>query len=218
MPDGRTVGDRLAQARRQRFVGRADELHLFRALVGEADTGAVVFVHGPGGVGKTALLGRFTESREKWQAWPPSGWTPARSSRRRRRFCAIWPRRWTCPTGAPLDVLRGGRRHVLLVDTYEAAAPPDKLDPRSVPARPALRRRGRDRRPKSARTGVGGRPRLARASGGTAAQPRSGRRPGLPPCPGDRRFHARRGVRVDARSPPGPRPGGGRPSPATKAS
>ncbi|REE99391.1 AAA ATPase-like protein [Thermomonospora umbrina] len=53
----RTIGDRLYRARRRRFVGRDAELKTFRrALEAEVPPFAVMFVHGPGGVGKTALL------------------------------------------------------------------------------------------------------------------------------------------------------------------
>ena len=82
---GRTVRDRLAQARRQRFIGRAAELDLLRSLLEEAGSGAVLFVHGPGGVGKTALLGRFIDLAHAL-AWPPYGSTPARWSRRLQHF------------------------------------------------------------------------------------------------------------------------------------
>ena len=51
--------DRLATARRQGFVGRAAELTRFGALLADPDEPRVVYVHGPGGVGKTALLHQF---------------------------------------------------------------------------------------------------------------------------------------------------------------
>lgn len=51
--------DRLATARRRGFVGRATELSRFQALLADPDEPRVVYVHGPGGVGKTALLHQF---------------------------------------------------------------------------------------------------------------------------------------------------------------
>ncbi|SDW39222.1 AAA ATPase domain-containing protein [Amycolatopsis xylanica] len=53
------LGDRLAAARRRAFVGREAELELFRSLVTPGSPGSVVFVHGPGGVGKSTLLRQF---------------------------------------------------------------------------------------------------------------------------------------------------------------
>lgn len=56
----RTMADRIGTARRQSFVGRGPELELFDSLVGGApDQGAVVFVHGAAGIGKTTLLRQF---------------------------------------------------------------------------------------------------------------------------------------------------------------
>lgn len=50
----------LASHRRQRFVGRAAEIELFRAcLDAESPAFAVLFVHGPGGIGKSSLLDAF---------------------------------------------------------------------------------------------------------------------------------------------------------------
>jgi hypothetical protein len=54
------LADRLAAARRGRFVGRLAELAQFRtALLANESRFAVLYVYGPGGVGKTALLGEF---------------------------------------------------------------------------------------------------------------------------------------------------------------
>ncbi|MFI8933330.1 ATP-binding protein [Streptomyces sp. NPDC053474] len=55
---GRLEG-RLQAARQRAFVGRKEELAVFEEAL---YTGArVLFVHGPGGVGKSALLGRFAQ-------------------------------------------------------------------------------------------------------------------------------------------------------------
>lgn len=57
-----SVQDRLNRARRNRFVGREAELALFRRmLAGTADSASVLYLHGPGGVGKSTLLDRFCE-------------------------------------------------------------------------------------------------------------------------------------------------------------
>jgi hypothetical protein len=53
----RRLADRLATVERQRFVGRDAEVELFRsALSADEPPFAVLHVHGPGGVGKSALL------------------------------------------------------------------------------------------------------------------------------------------------------------------
>ncbi|PZG04024.1 ATP-binding protein, partial [Nonomuraea aridisoli] len=67
------LGRRLEAARERAFVGREEELAVFRAaLCGGC---GVVFVHGPGGVGKSALLRRF--AREAAVAVKDCGrWTP----------------------------------------------------------------------------------------------------------------------------------------------
>ncbi|WP_246586284.1 ATP-binding protein [Streptomyces yatensis] len=52
------LGERLRDLRRRSFVGREREVRLFRSAL--ADFG-LVFVHGPGGVGKSALLDMFAD-------------------------------------------------------------------------------------------------------------------------------------------------------------
>ncbi|MEO3809182.1 ATP-binding protein [Sphaerisporangium sp. B11E5] len=62
----RSLAERLRWARERAFVGRDSELSLFRrALGGAPGAPAVIYVHGPGGVGKSTLLRRFAdESRD----------------------------------------------------------------------------------------------------------------------------------------------------------
>ena len=55
---GNRMADRLASARRSHFVGRRAEVAQFLALL-DSREGAVVFVHGPGGIGQTTLLEQF---------------------------------------------------------------------------------------------------------------------------------------------------------------
>jgi Cdc6-like AAA superfamily ATPase len=54
------IADRLAAARRERFVGRIAELELFRsALLAAEPPFAVLHIYGTGGVGKTTLLREY---------------------------------------------------------------------------------------------------------------------------------------------------------------
>jgi hypothetical protein len=53
------VRDRLAAARHRSFVGRAGEVEFFRAALNGEPAFTVLFIHGVGGVGKSALLRRF---------------------------------------------------------------------------------------------------------------------------------------------------------------
>src|SRR5215470_10311472 len=51
------LADRLGALRHKYFVGRATELELFRAaLLGYERPFALLYIHGPGGVGKTLLV------------------------------------------------------------------------------------------------------------------------------------------------------------------
>lgn len=84
-----TIGDRLERGRRRRFVGRTAELATVReALRAPAESFGVLFVHGPGVVGKSALLGELVEAAEQARRRPivvdgeevepsPSGFTEA---------------------------------------------------------------------------------------------------------------------------------------------
>ncbi|MET9594569.1 ATP-binding protein [Streptomyces sp. NPDC006516] len=64
--DSGSLAERLRWARERAFVGRREELAMFRdSLSGVAGAPAVLHVHGPGGVGKSTLLRRFAdESRD----------------------------------------------------------------------------------------------------------------------------------------------------------
>jgi hypothetical protein len=55
------LGERLRAARVRGFVGRRAERELFGSMLDGADPGAVLWVHGPGGIGKSALLDQFAD-------------------------------------------------------------------------------------------------------------------------------------------------------------
>jgi len=53
---GTSLGDVIDRARRQSFVGRRSELRTFDDAQAGRSARRVLFVHGPGGIGKTTLL------------------------------------------------------------------------------------------------------------------------------------------------------------------
>ncbi|WP_159773928.1 AAA family ATPase [Streptomyces sp. HM190] len=60
--DSGSLANRLRAARNKTFVGRSEEVARFRAaLDGAQGVGPVLYVHGPGGVGKSTLLRRFED-------------------------------------------------------------------------------------------------------------------------------------------------------------
>ncbi|WP_131736015.1 AAA family ATPase [Actinomadura roseirufa] len=123
---GQRLADRLATARRRGFVGRHGELARFRTLLADPDAPRVVFVHGPGGVGKTALLHQF-------------GWMGERAGRRLVRLdgrelapvasavvAALRVQLGRGPGDDPLAALGEVPDLLLLIDTLEALAPLDR--------------------------------------------------------------------------------------------
>ncbi|MDK1472919.1 ATP-binding protein [Streptomyces sp. 549] len=57
---------RLTAARDRAFVGREEELELFRTtLAGGPDSRPVLYLHGPGGIGKSTLLHRFAVEAQR---------------------------------------------------------------------------------------------------------------------------------------------------------
>lgn len=120
------LSSRLNAAREKRFVGRVRDLDLFREALGASDSPfALLHLHGPGGVGKTALLDAFARLAAE------CGLLTIRVDGR-----AIDP----SPTGFiqalqlamgleedtdPLTSLNGCVKTVLLLDTYEQMAPLD---------------------------------------------------------------------------------------------
>ncbi|MEV6041805.1 ATP-binding protein [Nonomuraea sp. NPDC052116] len=58
------LGWRLQAAREMAFVGREEELAVFNAALYGGGGCSVLYVHGPGGIGKSALLRRFAHEAE----------------------------------------------------------------------------------------------------------------------------------------------------------
>lgn len=117
------IADRLVVARRRRFVGRDGELELFGAALEEgAPPFTVLFVHGPGGVGKSTLLSAMAD------AAADAGVAALRLDL---RGVEPSPPAFTAALGlgdgAAGDGAAGvgavGGRFVLLLDTFEQAVP-----------------------------------------------------------------------------------------------
>ena len=117
------MADRLAAARRKRFVGRVAEHELFRsALLDGEPPFAVLHLYGPGGVGKTSLLSEYARIAEE-NGVPtilldgrnldpsPAGFLLALR-------LALGIEEHT----SPFDILVRYDRNVMLIDTYEALA------------------------------------------------------------------------------------------------
>ncbi|MFC7619949.1 AAA family ATPase [Microlunatus sp. GCM10028923] len=129
----RRLANRIDRGRRRRFVGRSAELELFESALAEPDqTFNVLFVYGPGGIGKSSLLDAYADRAAR------AGRTPLRidgygvSPPTPEGFRAALSDAITEALGLPadehvpngfLDRLGDGSRWVLLVDTFELLAP-----------------------------------------------------------------------------------------------
>ncbi len=121
------IADRLFDARRRHFMDRSEERELFRMALCAADLPFLVLhIHGPGGVGKSALLREFTAIAAEQGA--AAYYLDARNSEPSPdAFVNVL--RLTLGLGreeAPATALanRPGR-HVIMVDTYELFTPLD---------------------------------------------------------------------------------------------
>jgi hypothetical protein len=120
------LDERLDAARERRFVGRAAQLDLFRSALSTPEPPfALLFLHGPGGVGKSALLDAFGRVAER---------QGARVIRLDGRAIEPSPVAFIQALGNelgapgrvdPLDLLARSEPAVVLIDTYEQLAPLD---------------------------------------------------------------------------------------------
>ena len=121
------LADRLDVSRRRRFVGRDFELTLFRdALAAQELPFNLLYVHGPGGVGKTTLLGEY--ARLAQQASADVAILDA-------RYVDPSPDSFTAALGLAMGLPPGGspvttrvekaERAAIIVDTYELLSPLD---------------------------------------------------------------------------------------------
>ena len=130
------LAERLTAARRRQFVGRDAERALFGAALAAPDLPfCVLYIFGPGGVGKTTLLGEFAALCQQAgvvvAALDGRNIDPSPTAFRAALHTALG--------GDPARSAMGaGRRQVLLVDTYELLAPLDSwLRDRVLPELPA---------------------------------------------------------------------------------
>jgi hypothetical protein len=132
----RTLGDRLEGRDEERLVGRAAELAVFDALFVDEPPASVVHVHGPGGIGKSALL------RQVARLGAERGWSPWRIDGRE-----------LAPVPGELEAVVASaaaeERPLLLIDTYERMAALDGALRRwllpSLPERAIVVLAGRER-------------------------------------------------------------------------
>ena len=120
----RTLGDRLSGRDAERFVARAEELAVFETLFVDDPPASVVHVHGPGGIGKSALLRQVARlgAERGWSPWHIDG-------------------RELAPVPGELEAIlaaaQAEERPLLLFDTYERISALDgALRRRLLPALP----------------------------------------------------------------------------------
>lgn len=115
------LADRLSAARHRRFVGRSAEKQLFQTALGAAEPPFyVLYVFGPGGVGKSSLLSEYSALAKQQGARAINvdarNVEPAPDS-----FLASLTIALGLPLGqSPVDhLLADSKQTVLLIDTYE---------------------------------------------------------------------------------------------------
>ena len=119
------LADRLNAERHRRFVGRVAERDLFRsALAADEPPFNVLYVFGPGGVGKTTLLREFASTCQ--EAGIPASYVDARNLEPSPDAFvgALTSALDLTSEERPFEALaEGSERRVVLIDTYETLAP-----------------------------------------------------------------------------------------------
>ena len=121
------VTERLSAARRKRFVGRAGERTVFASALAASELPfQVLHLYGPGGVGKTTLLGEFASLAEQKKI--PAFYLDARNLEPipDSFLAALASAMGLAPNESALQSLTSQPdRRVILVDTYETLQPLD---------------------------------------------------------------------------------------------
>jgi hypothetical protein len=121
------LADRLSAARHRRFVGRAPEQELFRSALAAPELPFhVLHLFGPGGVGKTTLLGEYALLCER--AGVLAYYLDGRNVEPTPHgfITALRAAMDLSPDASPLSALASQpRHHVILIDTCETLAPLD---------------------------------------------------------------------------------------------
>ncbi|NJN99115.1 MAG: ATP-binding protein, partial [Anaerolineales bacterium] len=121
------LADRLSLARHRRFAGRAAERVLFQnALTAPELPFCILYIFGPGGVGKTSLLGEFAYVCDEQNI--PAVQLDARNIEPAPEsfLAALQTALGLAPSASALQHMAAwSERHVILIDTYEMLAPLD---------------------------------------------------------------------------------------------
>lgn len=117
---------RLFTARHERFVGRSSERDLFKSTVsGEGQTNQIIYIFGPGGIGKTSLLLEFAFICHELKI--PAAYIDGRNVEPvpESLLRALHTAFGLSVDDSLLGYIASQERCVLLLDTYEMLAPLD---------------------------------------------------------------------------------------------
>ena len=119
------LADRLNAARRSRFVGRDAERQLLDTALATAELPFnLLFIFGPGGVGKTALLAEFRRVCEE-RGVPLASLDGRDIEPSPDTFTKLLSLALNLPSADSLVDSLARKRHVIILDTYELIAPLD---------------------------------------------------------------------------------------------